>query len=163
MKALALFVFLALFGGSLAAQPVDLYCEIEGSWFVDELKKTNPAVGTLVYRIDAGRRSVKNTAGIFATDPVSVSDWTDLQLVADQPYSQLTSIPGLSGFRVIRIDRTTGRFSITHEVRNAAGLELSQSEVNAEHEKASLPMHPLFMTHVGVAYGGQCAPRKKIF
>lgn len=146
-----------------AAQSIDLYCEIEGSSYVEELKKTHPAAGTLVYRIDASQRSIKNTAGLFAADPVSVINWADLQITAGQPYPQLTSIPGLNGFRIIRIDRTTGQFTIAHEVRNASNRALSQGEIDAEHAKANLPAHPLFMTRVGISLDGQCAPRNKLF
>lgn len=146
-----------------AAKTIDLYCEIEGSSFFEELRKTHPAAGTLVYRIDASHRSVKNIAGIFATDPILKSEWTELQIVAHQSYPQLTDIPGLTGFRVIRIDRTTGRFNITHEARNSAGRALYQHEVDIEFEKTNLPRHPFFATHVGVSADGKCAPREKIF
>lgn len=145
------------------AQPIDISCEIEGSEYFDYLRQTHPAAGTLIYRIDVPNRSIKNIAGIFANDPITKTEFLELEAVADQAYPQLTRVPGLSGFRVIRLNRGTGRFAILHDVRDAKGKSLSQDQLDAANAALSGPDLPLLRSQLGLALSGKCAARANVF
>lgn len=157
----AVIIFLAICGSSLAAQPVDLYCEISGSSYFNDMKKTYPNAGTLVYRVDASRRSVTNIAGIFSNEPVWVSEWDEYHIALEQPDAGLSPIPGIVGLRIIRFDRTTARFTIAYQFRNQANVTLSQFELDTAYQKAGSP--GLFPPMMGPALSGECATRKQLF
>lgn len=146
-----------------AAQTIDLYCEIEGDRATDIAKEFFPSAGTMVYQIDQSRKLMKQIYGSRSGDKLTVTQWTALDLVADIVYPNLIRIPGFFGFQVIQIDRTTGRFNITSQARDATGRALTQQEVDAEYLRANIPIDRFFHTIVGAAMRGTCAQRQKLF
>jgi hypothetical protein len=157
----AAFLLLSFIACVSAAQQVDLYCEVEGSSFFDELRRTHPTAGTFVYRIDSSRRAVANVAGIFSNDPVEFKELSESYITFEQVDSKLSFAPAVTAYRVTDIDRTTGRFTITRRYRDSSKKPLSQTALDTAYEQAGRPW--LIAPKEGLELSGRCEVRQKLF